>query len=366
MPERREIRCLGIEEPGKAFIWSYLEEPLSDGQFQVDTLYTGLSAGTELTFFKGTNPYLRAGWNAELGVFDEALPAAQYPVRFTGSMEVGRVAASRTPAVGVGDMVAMTYGHKTGHTADSDLIVVLPRDLDPLLGIYVAQMGPVCANGLLHAASEMQAGAQVALADGVRGRCVVVTGAGVVGLLTALWARHLGAEQVAVVDVDPRRLETVEALGLVPVADGADGAWRRIKKRWRHAPGDWGADIAFQCRGRVSALVTALRSLRPQGSVIDFAFYQDGADELQLGEEFHHNGLAIRSAQIARVPRRLADTWDRARLAAETLTFLRGCGALVREHVVTDLVPFDEAPAFLRELAARERTTIQAVFEVGR
>lgn len=365
MPERREIRCLGIEKPGRAFIWTYLEEPLADGQFQVETLYSGLSSGTELTFFKGTNPYLHAGWDEHLSLFDEAAPAAQYPVRFLGYMEVGRVLESRTPAVRAGDVVAMTYGHKTGHTADSELFVVLPDDLDPLLGIYAAQMGPVCANGLLHAAADAQTGGAVALGDGVRGRCVVVTGAGVVGLLTALWAHRLGAEQVAVVDADPQRLATAEAMGLVPIDDDGDAACRRIKNQWRHGSGDGGADIAFQCRGRVSALVTALRSLRTQGTVIDLAFYQEGAAELRLGEEFHHNGLAIRCAQISRVPRGLAPHWDRSRLAGETVDFLQDCGELILEHVVTDLVPFDEAPEFLADLAARDRASIQAVFEVA-
>ena len=50
----------------------------------------------------------------------------------------------------------MTYGHRTGYRADPlrDRIVPVPPDLDPLLGIYVAHMGPICANGLLHAAVE--------------------------------------------------------------------------------------------------------------------------------------------------------------------------------------------------------------------
>ena len=56
-------------------------------------------------------------------------------------------------------------------------------------------------------------------------------------------------------------------------------------------PGDHGADVVFQCRGRSFALATALRVLRPQGTVVDLAFYTGGAEDVQLGEEFHHNGL---------------------------------------------------------------------------
>ena len=71
----------------------------------------------------------------------------------------------------VGDTVAMTYGHRTGYRADPvrDRIVPVPPDLDPLLGIYVAHMGPICANGLLHAAVEEFGRDVRALGDGVRG-----------------------------------------------------------------------------------------------------------------------------------------------------------------------------------------------------
>ena len=53
--------------------------------------------------------------------------------------------------------MAMAYGHRTGYVADpmQDRFVELPDDLDPLLGIYVAHMGPICANGLLHAAADL-------------------------------------------------------------------------------------------------------------------------------------------------------------------------------------------------------------------
>jgi threonine dehydrogenase-like Zn-dependent dehydrogenase len=145
--------------------------------------------------------------------------------------------------------------------------------------------------------------------------------------------------------------------------DDADGtAWRAVKERWRRDPTDCGADVVFQCRGRTAALAAALRSLRPQGTVIDLAFYQGGAPDLALGEEFHHNGLTIRCAQIGRVPRALAHLWDRRRLAAETVELLRAHGRAVREHLVTDLVPLADAPALLADVAARHRHVLQVVF----
>ena len=321
MADRRPVRLLVIERPGVARLVDEDEPAPAGGQFRLETLYTGLSAGTELTFFKGTNPYLHAAWDERLGVFRRDRPATGFPVRAPGYMEVGRVSETSSDAVAVGDLVAMAYGHKTGHTADpaADRFVPLPPDLDPVLGIYVAHMGPICANGLLHAAADAAGPGALQLGDGVRGRHVLVTGAGVVGLLVALLARHHGAAEVVVADATPARLAAARALGLDAVDDADGTAWRTVKERWRRDPTDCGADVVFQCRGRTAALAGALRGLRPQGTVVDLAFYQGGAPDLALGEEFHHNGLTIRCAQIGRVPRGTAHLWDRRRLAAETV-----------------------------------------------
>ena len=108
-----------------------------------------------------------------------------------------------------------------------------------------------------------------------------------------------------------------------------DQAWQHAKAVWRHGPSDRGADVVFQTRARSESLHAALRALRPQGTVIDLAFYQGGADQTRLGEEFHHNGLAIRCAQINRVPRGLSHSWDRPRLSAETIGLLSRHGEAI-------------------------------------
>jgi len=351
----RMIRTLGIEAPGQIAISTYEEGPLPAGQFRVETLYSGLSAGTELTFFRGTNPYLHNHWDAEYGVFRPGEPPSQqFPIASVGYMEVGRVTESRAD-IAVGTTVATTYGHRTGFTVDpaEKFYLPLPDDLDPVLGVYVAQMGPICANGVLHAAADLL------------GPNVTSLGGGVVGLLVALFAYHGGAATVLVADQVPERLDAIRALGLEPLDIRAAEAWEVCKTRWRHGPGDRGADVAFQCSGVSAGLQSALKSLRPQGTVIDMAFYQGGLPEVRLGEEFHHNGLSIRCAQIGHVPYGLSRAWGRRRLAQETLDLLRAHGAAIRRHVVTDIVPFADAPAFIADLTAGKRATIQAVFQMA-
>ncbi|MGB2572374.1 zinc-binding dehydrogenase [Micromonospora citrea] len=353
-----------VSGPGRVELTEQDAAELPEGSFRVQTLYSGVSAGTELSFVKGTNPYLNVTWNPDLGLFQPGAASTPYPVTRLGYMQVGRVVQSRTPAVAVGTVGAMTYGHRTGYVADplAERFVPLPDDLDPMLGVYVAHMGPICANGLLHAAADLCGTDVRSLGDGVRGRRVAVVGSGVVALLTALFAKRHGAASVVVLDPTPQRRQVAEALGLQTLDPEADDPAVVLKTRWNHAAGDRGADVVFQCRGQAWALHLALRLLRPQGTVIDLAFYQDGADAVRLGEEFHHNGLSLRCAQIGRVPRGLAPTWDRERLSAETVELLRQYGDVIRKHLVSAVVPFDEAPGLLTELAERRRQELQVIF----
>ena len=264
-------------------------------------------------------------------------------------MEVGSGRRARTPGDRRGGTVgAMTYGHRTGYVGDpvADRVVPLPEDLDPLLGIYVAHMGPICANGLLHAAARP-----------VRARRPLARRRG------ARPARRGGRRRGGGPAHRPVRPAARRRLGGGARPDPAAPGGRRgagpgdprpgrpttrpwcLKTRWRHGAGRPGRRRGVPVPGPGLRRCTwRCALLRPQGTVIDLAFYQGGADAVRLGEEFHHNGLALRCAQIGRVPRGLAHTWDRERLSAETIDLLRADGDLIRKHLISAVVPFEEAP----------------------
>jgi hypothetical protein len=102
--------------------------------------------------------------------------------------------------------------------------------------------------------------------------------------------------------------------------------------------------------------------VRPQGTVIDLAFYPGGCEEVRLGEEFHHNGLTLHCAQIGRVPRGTGHLWDRNRLSTETLALLAAHGKDIAQHVITDYRPLFEAPQTLIGLAGSRHNGLQLVF----
>jgi hypothetical protein len=119
-------RNVVVEGPGHVAVREEPRAPVPTGAFRVTTLFSGVSAGTELSYVKGTSPFLGERWDEGLGLFVPGEPNAGYPVMRLGYMEVGTVAESRTPVIPVGGTVAMAYGHRTGYIGDPVADRVVP------------------------------------------------------------------------------------------------------------------------------------------------------------------------------------------------------------------------------------------------
>ena len=176
---------------------------LTPGQVRVRTLYSGISAGTELTAYRGTNPYLTSHWDPELRLFRGGAESGQlaYPLDGWGYSEVGEVVEISEPdgelpadAPRVGDRVWGIWGHRAEGILTVEALRghVLPDRLDPLAAAFV-RVGAIALNGVL-------------AADLGVGSTVVVFGQGVIGLLATRLASLNGATVIAVdgIAVAPR------------------------------------------------------------------------------------------------------------------------------------------------------------------
>ena len=81
-----------FEGPKKVGIREYEERPLQPDEVRLRTLYSGISAGTELTAYRGSNPYLSKRWDDERRLFLEGEVSLQHPIEGWGYEEVGEVA----------------------------------------------------------------------------------------------------------------------------------------------------------------------------------------------------------------------------------------------------------------------------------
>ena len=64
--------ALLLSAPRRIAFEEYPDTPLDPSQVRVRTLYSGISAGTELATYRGSTPYQRKMWNRELRLFQES------------------------------------------------------------------------------------------------------------------------------------------------------------------------------------------------------------------------------------------------------------------------------------------------------
>lgn len=338
-------RTVRILDTGEVDCHSYPVAPLREGAVRVRSTRTAISPGTELTYVgrSATNPYLHRRWDPALRLFVDGAPSVAYPIVF-GYRAAGVVVESRGDRVREGARVFGKWRHTEFTTlaladAESQL---LPVELSFDDGVDLAQMLPIALNA-------------VAFAEGRHaGGPVVLFGCGPIGLLVAQVAKATGAAAVYAVDrLGPRR-EIARSLGLEPVSAEGD-----VAARLKH---DLGADaiaVAFECTGSAAALGEAVRVVRRRGTVVAVGFYQGDAAGLRLGEEFHHNGVEIRSGQIGN----LHPSFDAETLRARSVELARS-GRVVLGALPRHELPVEEASAGFAALR-RPAEVLQVVFRYG-
>ncbi|MEK2473877.1 MULTISPECIES: zinc-dependent alcohol dehydrogenase [Streptomyces] len=299
-PGRGEIRAVELPRPGA-------DEVL------VRTLYSGVSRGTEsLVFRGGVPPSQYAAMRAPFQ--DGAFPA---PVKY-GYLNVGVV--EEGPAPLRGRTVFCLYPHQTHYVVPADAVTPVPDDV-PAARAVLAGTVETAVNAVWDAAPLL-------------GDKIAVVGGGMVGSAVAALLVRYPAARVQLVDADPARAATAEALG-VPFALPAD------------ARGD--CDLVVHASATEEGLARALELLAPEGTVIELSWYGDRRVGLPLGESFHSRRLTLRSSQVGAVaPARRGRHGfaDRLRLALDLLA------DPAFDALVTGESRFAELPSVLPRLAS--------------
>lgn len=258
-------------------------DPLGPGQVRVRTCYSGISAGTELTLYRGSNPRLSKDWDDASRMFVPRQAPAAYPVVGFGYEEVGEIlevaadVADRRP----GQVVWGIWGHRAEAVVPSGTVQPLAAGLDPLTAVF-ARPGAIALTAVL--AGDLHLGDWVG-----------VFGQGVIGLLGTRLAALSGARVVAV-DRVPARLDFATRFGARRVVDAAVDSAAAVL---RGATDGRGADVCLELSGSYPALHEAIRATTHAGRVVAAGFYQGYALGLGLGEEFHHNRIQLVAAQVS-------------------------------------------------------------------
>ncbi|MGC0336495.1 zinc-dependent alcohol dehydrogenase [Streptomyces sp. SLBN-8D4] len=315
-----------LRSPGEGEVREVTLPSPREDEVLVRSLYSGVSRGTETLVFRGQVPESQHA--AMRAPFQEGdFPG---PVKY-GYLSVGLV--EEGPAALKGRTVFCLYPHQTRYVVPVSAVTVVPDDV-PARRAVLAGTVETAVNALWDAAPLV-------------GDRIAVVGGGMVGSsVAALLARFPGV-RVQLVDADPARAATAEALG-VGFASPAD------------ALGD--CDLVVHASATEQGLARSLELLGAEGTVLELSWYGDRKVSLPLGEAFHSRRLVIRSSQVGTVsPARGNRSYgDRLALALKLLADPR------LDTLITGESAFEELPEVMPLLASGEIAALCHLVRYGK
>jgi threonine dehydrogenase-like Zn-dependent dehydrogenase len=338
---------LVLNAPRKLAYEEQPDAPLNAGEVRVHTLFSGISAGTEMTVYRGTNVYMHKRWDADRRLF---LPGEgsswEYPIRNLGYEEVGEVieVAPDIHNIQLGSTVYGTWNHRTTAVISADYARQrqMPENAEPIFGIF-SHIGAVALNGVHDAHIRI-------------GDIVAVFGLGVLGQIVLQAAVRSGARVIGV-DLHETRLQKARE----------HGAWRvlnakteKVAETIKDMTEGRGADECIEVTGAISALNEAIRSAAYSSRVVAMGFFQGDASGLILGEEFHHNRINLVCSQISGVAPEIQHRWTKPRLW-RTAVQLQADGLLDLKALVSHSAPFTQAAQLYEILDQSPEQVMQSV-----
>lgn len=326
------------------------EKALAANEVRIQTLYSGISAGTELTAYRGSNPYLRKRWDKERRLFvPDATATLRFPVVGWGYEECGRVVeiGRSVRDVAVGDVIYGAWGHRSHVVVKAAYAAqrILPPTLDPILGIF-SQIGAIALNGVHDAAIRI-------------GETVAVFGLGTPGQIVAQLAKRSGARVIGVDLFEHRRQLALDLCAVDVALDARQGS---IAEQIKALTNKKGADVCIEVSGAYPALHEAIRAAGYSAKVVALGFFQGEGKALYLGEELHHNRINVVCSQIYGVSPELTYRWNQLRLIATAIR-LQAEGVLNLRPLITHVVPFREAAEAFRLADCAPEQTVQVVLK---
>jgi len=166
------------------------------------------------------------------------------------------------------------------------------------------------------------------MSAGVSAQSVLITGAGIIGLMAVTVAKAAGASKIFVTDIDERRLKLAKKIGADFVFDPREGdGW--IDTIDQHTPGD-GCDVLLEMSGAVNAINTGFRALRHGGTAALLGIPSKPFD-FDLAKHIIFKGATVLGVN----GRRMWATWYQM----EELIL---SGKLQLDDIITHTLPFEQ------------------------
>ncbi|GAB4545422.1 MAG: zinc-binding alcohol dehydrogenase [Anaerolineales bacterium] len=303
---------------------------LGDDEALVETLYSAISAGTEMLVYRGQ-------FSQMTDEQDEISSALQYPLTY-GYSCVGRVVETgkTVDKSWKGKNVFSFQPHSSFFIAQASSLLPLPHEILPEAACFLPNMET--------AVNLVQDGAPIL------GERVLVLGQGVVGLLTAALLSEFPLSALSTHDLYPLRQK---ALGLpVEKLDGGGNAQSGYANEL--------FDLVFELSGAPAALDDAIALTKFSGRIVIGSWYGQKRAPLDLGGRFHRSRIKLIASQVSSIAPELSARWSKTRRFEVAW---RALARIKPERWITRRFPLADAAKAYQLLDERPEETIQVIFE---
>jgi len=309
--------------------------PPGPGEVRVRSLYSAVSAGTELLLYRGQLPRDMALDSS----LDSLQESSQYPVQF-GYACVGEVQTlgSDVDPAWQGQRVFSFQPHASHFTARPEQLIAIPEDISAQAAVFLPNMET--------AVNLVQDGHPLI------GERVVVLGQGVVGLLlSGLLAQHPLAS-LSAVEGQPLRQALARQLGV-------DAIYNPEAASPDQQPSLADADLIYEVSGHPDALKLAIGLSGYASRIVIGSWYGNKPVSLDLGGEAHRNRLQLITSQVSTLAPALGGRWDKQRRFDVAWDMIR---RIDPTRLVSRTVSLQEAGTLYRQLHEQQPDLLQALF----
>jgi 2-desacetyl-2-hydroxyethyl bacteriochlorophyllide A dehydrogenase len=315
---------------------------LQSGQVLVRTLYSAISAGTELLIYRQ-----QASSQQPLDMSIRSLSGSfQFPLKY-GYSTVGRVvsAGPEVNSVWIGKTVFAFHPHESSFAADVDDLIEIPNHISPLDAVFLPNM-ETAVNFVM---------------DGqpVLGEKVMVFGQGIVGLLTTSVLSQFPLKTLITLDQFPLRRRISQQIGAQFSLDP------NLKESFSHIQSllqdeySTGADLVYEVSGNTEALNQAIDSTGFNGRIVIGSWYGSKPVNLRLDAGFHRSRIRLVSSQVSTIAPGFQGRWNKSRRFQTAWQML---GKIKPSQFISWSIPLSQAPEAYRILDENPDEVIQIVF----
>jgi 2-desacetyl-2-hydroxyethyl bacteriochlorophyllide A dehydrogenase len=305
--------------------------PLGADEVLVETLYSAISAGTEMLVYRGQFPQIA-------DAHDSLSSQLSYPLAY-GYACVGMVREVGEMVNGEwkGKLVFAFQSHASSFIAHPSSLFLIPDLLSPESACFLPNM-ETAVNLIQDAAP-------------ILGERVLVQGQGIIGMLTAALLSEFPLEALVTTDFYKVRRNESEKLNVTAALSPEAALPAYTQRKF---------DLTFELSGSPVALNDAIRLTTFSGRIVIGSWYGEKRAAIDFGGEFHRSRIKLISSQVSTIAPKLSGRWDKSRRFDVAWKAL---GRIKPERWITQRFKIEDAAKAYQLLDEHPEETIQVLLE---